>query len=101
MEDFNYSDQPMGCCSDSRFRADWCLDNIHTGIKQVLYPPHRVLLLLATVPGSQAVQEEAPSELILFSSQGTQFNSPDERYVPALHGSENVKSSLVFQFIIL
>ena len=52
-----------------------------------IHLPHSVKSSLATVPASQAVQEEAPSVLTEFSSQLTQEDMSTSLYVPAAHSS--------------
>ena len=49
--------------------------------------PHSVESSLATVPASQAVQEDAPAVLTEFSSQLTQVDMTASLYVPASHSS--------------
>ena len=49
--------------------------------------PHSVKSSLATVPASQAVQEDAPAVLTELSSQLTQEDMSASMYVPALHSS--------------
>ena len=52
-----------------------------------IYLQHSVESSLATVPASQAVQEDVPAVLIKFSSQLTQEDMSASLYVPAAHSS--------------
>ena len=52
-----------------------------------IHLPHSVESTLATVPTSQAVQEDAPAVLTEFSSQLTQVDMSAFLYDPAAHSS--------------
>ena len=52
-----------------------------------IHLPHSVESSLATVPASQAVQEDAPAVLTEFSSQLTHVDMSASLYVPAVHSA--------------
>ena len=72
--------------SIERMPGEWILQTrISSLVYKFIHLQHSVESSLATVPASQAVQEEAPAVLTEFSSHLTQDDMSASLYVPASH----------------